>query len=102
MTLQLTSEQRQALGFDTTATVAPAQLYQRLGKLVFDSAILRLIETFTDDQLHALNHTIDAYQSFDDVVGFLEQTYPQFTQLLQEEQERCAGLFVTGAVIQAQ
>lgn len=83
MDLQLTTEQLQALGMDTIAPATREQLYERLGKLVFDQAILRLIETFTDEQLYALSHSIDAYRSFDEIVAFLEQTYPQFTQMLQ-------------------
>ena len=98
MAPQLTNDQLKALGMDTMPTVTREQIYERLGKLVFDSALLRLIETFSDDQLYALNHTIESYDAFDGVVGFLEQTYPQFTQMLQEEQERCAGLFVTKVV----
>ena len=99
MSLQLTTEQQKALGLDTVTPATRERIYQRLGKLVFDSAILRLIDTFSDEQLHALNHAIDAYESFDEVVSFLERTYPQFSQFLQEEQERCAGLFVTKAVL---
>ena len=98
MIMQLTTEQLKALGMESMATSARDRVFQRLGKVVFDSAIVRLIDTFTDEQIEALNHTIESYDSFDAVVDFLERAYPQFSQFLQEEQERCAGLFVTKVV----
>lgn len=99
MAPQLTSQQLKALGMDTMSLRSREQHYERLGKLVFDGAILRLIETFTDDQLHALNYAIESYNSFDSVVDFLEHVYPQFSQFVQEEQERCLDLFVGASVV---
>lgn len=86
MSVQLTKQQLQELGI---ADYTPAQretFYMKLGKAVFDSAILRLIESMDEDQLYALNHAIDALDSFEAVVAYLQKTYPSFEQFIDQEQ----------------
>lgn len=87
MSIQLTKEQMQELGIAQYTPGEREEFYMKVGKVVFDSALLRLIETLTEDQLHALNHAIDALDSFGAVVSYLQKTYPQFGQYVEVEQD---------------
>lgn len=86
MSVQLTKEQLQELGLIDHTPAQREAFYTKLGKAVFDSAILRLIETMDEEQLYALNHAIDALDSFEAVIAYLQQTYPEFPQFVEEEQ----------------
>ena len=88
MSTQFTSQQLQTLGMDTMTRPAREDLLARIGKTVFDSAVVKLLETLNDEQIHALNHALEANESFDAVVGYLQMTYPRFTAYMQEIQER--------------
>jgi hypothetical protein len=86
MSVQLTKEQLQELGI---AEYTPAQredFYMKLGKIVFDSAILRIIETMNEEQLYALNHAIDTLDTFEAVIAYLQKTYPNFETFIDQEQ----------------
>ncbi len=87
MNVQLTKEQMRELGIaDKTPAQRDALMY-KIGKVVFDAAIIKLLETLTEEQLLALNHTIDGYDSFEAVVDYLKVTYPSFEEDLQRQQE---------------
>lgn len=94
MSPQLTTEQLQALGMADMSGNERERMYARIGKLVFDGAILRLLETLTAEQMSALNYTIESYRSFDGVLEYIETSYPQFATYLQQEQEKFVELFV--------
>tara|TARA_B100000745_G_C20003520_1_gene340694 strand:+ start:402 stop:695 length:294 start_codon:yes stop_codon:yes gene_type:complete len=91
MSIQLTNEQLQELGLIDHTPAQREVFYTKLGKAVFDSAILRLIETMDENQLYALNHAIDALDSFESVIAYLQQTYPNFPKYIEEEQDIFIG-----------
>jgi hypothetical protein len=88
MSLQLTTEQLKALGMESYTTPKSRQvLMERIGKVVFDGAMVRLIQNLTDDQIFALNHALESCDSFICVIEYVERAYPQFKNYLREEQE---------------
>ena len=95
MSVQLTKEQMQELGIAEYSPGEREAFYMRVGKVVFDSALLRLIENLSDEQLNALNHAIDSHDSFEAVVAYLQNTYPQFGKYIEVEQELFIDQFTT-------
>lgn len=96
MSIQLTAEQRKALGMESYGTEASRQaLMERIGKVVFDGAMTRLIASLTEEQVLALNYAIEACDSFICVIEFVERSYPQFQNYLQEEQAAFVEAYVT-------
>jgi len=90
MSIQLTKEQMQELGIAEYTPGEREVFYAKIGKIVFDSALLHLIETLNEEQLYALNHAIDSLDSFEAVVAYLQNTYPKFATFIEEEQ----GVFI--------
>lgn len=91
MSTQLTKQQLQALGMDTMMTGKREAFLENIGRTIFDSALVRLLETLTDDQIHSLNYAIDATDSFEAVVEYVSMTYPHFIEYMQEVQDRFIG-----------
>lgn len=60
---------------------------QRIGKVVFDGAMVRLIGGLTEEQVRALNYAIESCDSFGCVIEYVERSYPQFGTFLEEEQK---------------
>lgn len=87
MSIQLTPEQLKELGIQDFTPGEREAFYAKIGKIVFDHALLKVISKLDDDQLHALNHAIDSLDSFDAVVDYLQKTYPQFRFYLEEAQD---------------
>lgn len=82
MSIQLTKEQMQELGIAGYTDSQREALMMKIGKRVFDAAIVALIETLNEEQLYALNHAIDTLDSFDAVIAYLQKTYPAFESLV--------------------
>jgi len=87
MSTQLTKEQLRTLGMDTMSAPQREDFLMDVGKTVFDNAIVKLLETLTDDQIHALNHALEDNESLEAVVQYLQVTYPRFVNYIQEVQE---------------
>jgi hypothetical protein len=88
MSLQLTAEQMKVLGMEAYATPKSRQvLMERIGKAVFDGAMVRLIQGLNEEQILALNHALESCDSFMCVIEYVERVYPQFQKYLREEQE---------------
>jgi len=88
MTSQLTTEQLQALGMNALSHGQREDFLARIGKTVFDSALVALLETLNDEQIHALNHALEANESMESIVSYLQVTYPRFISYMQEVQDR--------------
>jgi hypothetical protein len=88
MSVQLTQQQMQVLGMGTMKSGQREAFLERLGKMVFDSALVRLLETLNDEQIHALNHALEANESYEGVMQYLQITYPRFMGYIQEVQEQ--------------
>lgn len=87
MSVQLTTAQLKALGMgDYTSPQRREVLMERIGKVVFDGAMVRLLASLNESQMHALNHAIESCDSFMCVIAHVERVYPQFTNYLEEEQ----------------
>jgi hypothetical protein len=87
MSVQLTTEQLKNLGMgDYTTPRSREALMERIGKVVFDGAMVRLLATLTEEQMHALNYAIETCDSFGSVIEYVERVYPQFGTYLEEEQ----------------
>lgn len=95
MAIQLTPEQRKALGMEAYATPQSQQrLMERIGKVVFDGAMSRLIASLSPEQVYALDHAIESCDSFTCVIEYVERTYPAFQNYLREEQEAFISAYV--------
>lgn len=95
MAIQLTPEQRKALGMEAYSTPQSQQRFmERIGKVVFDGAMSRLIASLTPDQVYALDYAIERCDSFSCVIEYVERTYPQFKSYLREEQEAFISAYV--------
>lgn len=95
MSVKLTAEQLKALGMAEYATeTRQAALMTRIGKVVFDGAMVRLLSSLTEEQMLALNFAIENCQSFDDVIAYVERVYPQFGDYLKEEQAAFIDAYV--------
>ena len=95
MSTQLTSQQLQTLGMTSMTTGQREAFLEKIGKMVFDSSIVRLLETLNDDQIHALNHALEANESFEGVLQYLQVTYPLFMTYMQEVQEKFVEDFMS-------
>ncbi len=95
MSVQLTTEQLKALGMEAYSTSRTRDaLMERIGKVVFDGAMVRLIAGLTLDQVHALNYAIESCDSFSCVIQYIERSYPQFSGFLAEEQQAFVEAYV--------
>ncbi len=96
MSVQLTAEQLKALGMEAYSTPRTrAALMERIGKVVFDGAMVRLIADMSGEQVSALNHAIESCDSFQCVISYVERSYPQFSKFLAEEQHAFVEAYVT-------
>ncbi|GEM_PF-1699124 len=95
MSVQLTTEQLQVLGIENYVPTQRAAFVAKIGGLVFDASIMRLMDTLTEDQLHAFTHAIESYDTFDATLAHIQQTYPSFNTILQEEQHSFMQQFVS-------
>ena len=86
MSIQFTKEQLQELGLADHTAAEREAYYIKVGKCVFDAALLRLLGQLNEEQIYALNHAIDSLDSFDAVVEYLQQTYPGFIDFVEQEQ----------------
>lgn len=84
----LTTQQRQVLGLDTLSSSKRMILMERIGRTVFDNALVRLLETLTDEQIYALNYALEDNDSPDAVFMYLQKNYPQFVTYLEETQKQ--------------
>lgn len=96
MSIQLTAEQLQVLGIQNYSPSEKDIFLARIGGIVFDSAIMRLLDTFSEERMAAFMHAVDAYDSFDDVLAHIQRTAPAFNQYLIEEQNNFITKFVRG------
>lgn len=94
MSIQLTAEQREALGLANSSVAEREQFLQQIGRMVFDNSMLKLIRTLTEEQMHALGYAIDSLDSFDSVVAYLLDTYPSFETYLREAEGDFVKTFV--------
>ena len=86
--VQLTQQQLQVLGMETMGHGQREAFLERLGKMVFDNALVQLLETLDDDQIYALNHALEANESYEGVMQYLQITYPRFMNYIQDVQEQ--------------
>ncbi|MFT5849906.1 MAG: hypothetical protein ACI9H6_000732 [Patiriisocius sp.] len=100
MSVQLTTEQLQTLGIEHYAPTEREAFVAKIGGLVFDASIMRLMDTLNEDQMYAFTHAIESYDSFDATLAHIQKTYPVFNTMLQEEQHSFMQKFVSR--IQAQ
>ena len=98
MSIQLTAQQIKTLGLDTISPQQRDVFLERLGKMVFDNALVRLLETLNDDQIHALNHALEANESYEGVMQYLQISHPRFLEYIGDVQNE----FVRRTVMQAQ
>jgi len=95
MSTQLTQEQMQVLGMGVMTPIQRENFLERLGKMVFDSALIKLLETLNEDQVHALNHALEAQESYQGIFEYLQVTYPQFMSYMENVQERFVSEFMS-------
>ncbi len=88
MSLQLTKQQLQALGMSEMAPAKRANVFEKIGHIVFDNAILLLLESLTDEQIYSLNHALDGFESYEEIYAFLDHTYPEFSQYIEKGREK--------------
>lgn len=84
MSVKLTTEQMNALGLPNAGVGERDRFLQQIGRRVFADTMQRLLQSFTTEQMEALNHAIDSLDSFDAVITYLHHTYPQFETYLSE------------------
>ena len=94
MNTKLTQQQLQALGMDTLTVQQREDFLLKVGKSVFNEAIVKLISSFSQEQLYALNYAIESNESFESVIEYLQKTYPGFDTYIQDAQEEFVGQFI--------
>ncbi len=87
MSTQLTKQQMEILGIDSFSRGQREAFLERLGKMVFDSALVKLLETLNDEQIHALNHALAANESYEGVMQYLQISHPRFMEYIEEVQD---------------
>lgn len=93
MAPQLTKQQMQTLGIEDYSIAQRDAFLMKIGKTVFDGAIIKLLNTLSEDQMHALHHAIESYDSFDAVLQYLEKSHPSFSAYLTEGQNQFIDRF---------
>ena len=94
MNTKLTQLQLHTLGMNTMSFGQREEFLATLGKAVFDEAIVQLIASFTQEQLHALNYAIESNDSFVSVMEYLHKTYPDFQTYIEEAQKSFVIQFI--------
>ncbi|MFT7507588.1 MAG: hypothetical protein ACI92I_000749 [Acidimicrobiales bacterium] len=87
MSTKLTKEQLQTLGMESMSTMQRDEFLLKIGKSVFDGAIVKLLHSLSDEQIHSLDYAIETNDSFESVMQYLQMTYPDFATYLKDEQE---------------
>jgi len=95
MSIQLTKQQLQALGIQNASESEKDTFLIRVGQIVFDAAILRLLETFSEEQMTAFTYAVDSYDSFDATLAHIMHTHPVFNTFLTQEQNLFVDSFTS-------
>jgi len=88
MSLQFTTKQLQSLGMTDMPPTKRANIFEKIGHIVFDNAVLLILETLSDEQIYALNHALDGFESYEEMFAFLENSYPQFAHYIKQGEQK--------------
>jgi hypothetical protein len=72
---------------DTMAPEKAAETAQRLGKLIFQSVLVRVLPLLSDKDMSAYEKIVDSKEGGEAVFEFLSQKVPDFESIIMEEAE---------------
>lgn len=90
---RLTTKQLHTLGMSGMSIKARDALMMQIGRTVFASAMVRLLQDLNEEQIYALNYAIEATDSFAATMQYMEDTYPAFIHYLQEAEQEYVRSF---------
>jgi hypothetical protein len=83
----------QAIGLGSASDEDRAKMVSKLAELVQGRVAAQLSELLTDDQLEHFDKLLDS-EGDDAALAYVEQVYPQYPQLLQQEIDHVKQQFV--------
>lgn len=73
------------LALETTPEAQQAQLYERVGSIVLEAALNRLLLALSPEEVASIELYLDTHAETADIFEYLNTTYPAFETFIEEE-----------------